>query len=135
MREVVVHNEDIQIGDTAFNNCVSLERFIFPNLSTRLDNIIQAGQRGIEAKMDDIPAIEWRSGELIIPPVRREAEFPLWRMELTEAYKEKLAKIVRLIRYYEIKEATTLFELALRKTRIDQVDDASNINRDASTLR
>ena len=36
--------------------------------------------------------------------------------------KEKLERIVGLIRYYELKEATTLFELALWKAKIDQSD-------------
>jgi len=59
-----------------------LERFRFPRLSTRLDNIIQAGQRDIEAKMDDIPAIEWRSGELSIPAFRQEIEDRLGIVEI-----------------------------------------------------
>ena len=128
LREVVLHNEEVHIDDQAFYNCTSLESFKFPNLSTRLDNIIQAGQRDIDAKMDDISAIEWRSGELIIPSVRREIEEP-WGMEIiAEIDYEKLYKIVRLIRYYEIKEATTLFELAVWKA---QIDISNPTNREA----
>ena len=67
LREVVIHNEGVQIGDRAFSECRSLERFKFPGLSTRLDNMIQAGQRGIESKIDDIPAVEWRGAELVYP--------------------------------------------------------------------
>ena len=48
---------------------------------------------------------------------------PLWGV-----ITQKLDKIVRLIKYYEIKEATTLFELALWKANIDQAEGAS-INR------
>jgi len=90
-------------------------------LSTSLNNIIQAGQRDIEAKIDDIPAVEWRGGELVIPSVHQEIEEPWGRTESTVLDKEKLDKIVRLIRYYEVKEATTMFELALWKAKIDQV--------------
>lgn len=43
--------------------------------------------------------------------------------------KEDLDKIVRLIAYYEIKEATSTFELALWKLRLDQVGNASAGNR------
>ena len=44
------------------------------------------------------------------------------RMRIIEVDKEKLDKIVKLITYYEVKEATTLFELALWKAKIDQAD-------------
>jgi len=134
LQEVALHNEAVQIGVGAFSNCPLLERFKFPRLSTRLDNIIQAGQTDIEAKMGGIAAVEWRDGELGIPTVRREIEIRWGRMESTELDEEKLNKIVRLIRYYEIKEATTLFELALWKVRLGQDDDADDINRDARRI-
>jgi len=129
LREVVIHNAETQIDNKSFYNCTSLERFKFPSLWTRLDNIIQAGQRDIEAKMDDIPAVEWRDGELSIPPVVREIENPLL-VEGVETVvkvdKEKLGKIVRLVRCYEIKEATTLFELALWKWKSKIESSPSN---------
>ena len=131
LREVVIHNERVQIDEKAFCDCKSLERFKFPGLLTRLDNIIHTGQRDIEAKIDDISAVEWRGGELIIPAVSREIE-ERWGMEtLVEVDKEKLMKVEGLIRHYEMKEATTMFELALWKARIDQSDDAYDMNRDA----
>jgi len=88
----------------------------------------------MEAKLDDITALEWRGGELSIPAMRREIENTTWgRMEtLVEVNKEKLDKIIRLLDYYEIKEATTMFELALWKAKIDQVGD---INRDIDMYR
>jgi len=121
LSEVVIYNERIQIGDTVFTNCTLLERFKFPRFSARLDYIIQAGQRGIEAKMDDIPAVEWRDGELSIP-VNIRAGY-----RNTDIYldKEKLVKVEELLTYYEMKEATTLFELALWKASIDQAEAAS----------
>jgi len=123
LREVVVHNDKMQIGKEAFANCSSLERFKFPRLSNRLNDIIQAGQRDIEVKMDDIAAVEWRSGELSIPAVSRQIE-NRWGLTYTAADvdKEKLKKVKGLITYYEVREATTLFELALWKARIDQAD-------------
>jgi len=86
--------------------------------------------------MDDIPGLEWRDGELVIPSVRREIDDDDGWGVVTEVKvnKEKLAKVERLISYHEIKEATTLFELALWKARIDQVDlddTETDINRDA----
>jgi len=130
LREVVIYNEEVQIGAKSLTRCTSLERFKFPSLFTRLNNVIQAGQRDIEAKMDDISAVEWRDGELVIPAVRQVRVTDT----LVEIDKEKLSKIVRLIRYYEIKEATTLFELALWKAKINQAEDATDINRDACRI-
>ena len=104
-----------------------------PSLSTRLNNIIQAGQRDIENKMDDVPAVEWRGGELVIPAVHQEIrdQWGIGRMEtLVKVDKEKLNKIISWISYYEIKEATTLFELSLWKSTIDQAEEA-NVNRNA----
>jgi len=131
LREVVIHNEEVQIGDYAFENCSSLERFKFQNhsLLNRLDNIIQAGQRGIEAKLDDIPGLEWRGGELSVPTVHRPSYFGAVET-IAMVDKEKLDKIKGLISYYEMKEATTLFELALWKAKIDQAD-ISNADRAA----
>jgi len=130
LREVVLHNEEVQIGDKAFTNCRSLERFKFPRLSIQLDNIIQAGQRGIEAKIDDISEVEWRGGELVIPVARRYRGTPYDGLEtLVMIDKEKLNKVVGLVRYYEVKEATTLFELALWKCKIDQTDISNPSDR------
>ena len=135
LREVVIHSEGVQVGDKAFNNCTSLERFKFPRLSTRLENIIQAGQRGIELKMDGIPAVEWRGGELSIPSMSQEIENQWGRVNtLVELDKEKLDKIVRLIRYYEVKEAATMFELALWKVKIDQADISNPTERAACRI-
>jgi len=128
LREVTIANDEVHIDNQAFTGCTLLERFKFPSLSTRLNNVVQAGQRGIEAKMDDIPAVEWRSGELSIPAVRRENH--QWgRVEtVVKVDKEKLAKIISWISYYEIKEATTVFELALWKAKMNQAEEA-NANR------
>ena len=52
------------------------------------------------------------------------------KMVDSKSVNQSIDKIVRLIRHYEIKEATTMFELALRKAKIDQVDDELAI-RDA----
>lgn len=85
--------------------------------------------------MDDIPEVEWRSGELSIPTVRQELEEPLTEeiVIVVDLDKKKLDKVEGLIRYYEIMmEASTLFELAMWKAKIDQAEEASDdINRDA----
>jgi len=44
-----------------------------------------------------------------------------------------LSRIVKVIRYYEVKEATTLFELAMWKAKINQ-EEAQPINREACRI-
>ena len=139
LREAMLHDGLLKIGDYSFANCQTLERFSFPSLSARLDDVIQAGQRDIEAKVDDIPAVEWRGGELAIPIVRREIESSFGRPRIiVEVDTEKLDKIVKLVSYYEIKEATALFELALWKAKIgqklDRVDATNPAMREACRI-
>ena len=43
--------------------------------------------------------------------------------------KRDLGRIARLVSYYELKEATTTFELALWKSKIDQADASNTTNR------
>jgi len=136
LREVVIVNEEVQIDVKSFWGCTSLERFKFPSLYTRLDNIIQAGQRDIEAKMDDIPALEWRDGELVIPTVCQ-CVGAIGRLQTIakKVDEEKLDRVKGLISYYEIKEATTMFELSLWKARIDEAaDDVEPADRDARRI-
>ena len=137
LREVALHNEEVQIDDKAFTSCLSLRRFKFPRLYTRLDNVIRAGQRAIEAKMDDISEVEWRR-ELVIPVIRREVQRSPFRgggvETLVDVDKEKLNKVKGLISYYEIKEAITMFELALWKAKIDRADISNPADRGACRI-
>ena len=45
--------------------------------------------------------------------------------------KRDLGRITRLVSYYELKEATSTFELALWKFNLDRVDESSTTNRAA----
>ena len=67
---------------------------MFPRFSTRLDAIIQAGQREIEANMDDIPTVEWRDGELIIPAIRQEIERPWGEVETEVEIDKSLTRLL-----------------------------------------
>jgi len=106
-----------------------LERITFPNLSSRLEDIIQAGQVHIQNKIQrcthiNRSYIEWRRGGTIYisaDVARRICRRDEWY--LVKRTKEQLHHIVNWIKYYEMKEATSLFELALWKSKIDQVDD------------
>jgi len=140
LREVVIeHYEKLQtIGQGAFAFCNG--RFTFPAISTRLSNVIddeafmsfshlmedtevnRIRQRSkIDAILGDF--IERRGTELFV-----ELGFGIDRNWNT--IKASLDKIASWIKYYEIKEATTLFELALWKAKIDQVDSSNPANRE-----
>ena len=136
LREVGLH-EKLQKIDGVFIYCSSLERFSFPSISTRLNNVIEVETEVNRTRqLNEIDAfrgdlIERRDSELLVlGPVIRGARAMArgnWN-----TIKASLDQIVIWIRYHEIKEATTLFELALWKARIVQVEE--NSNRDACRI-
>ena len=125
LREVELHEGIQMIGPEAFKNCSSLETFKFPNLSTRLETIIHARKYvDIEDKIDSIRGlvVERRGNELFVSDV--ESVTQRWR-----ASKGTLDQIDRLLTYYELREATTLLELAMWKSKMDQAEE-NPFNRD-----
>jgi len=125
LREVVLHGVPREIGIAAFTYCSSLERFTFPTISTRLDNLVQTGHwEGIENEVDEVRGVVERSGGFLFVSTQAMGggrNYPRVR--------DDLDKITRLISYYEIKEGTSIFELALWKFKLDQIDTANPIPR------
>ena len=130
LREVVILGERIQVGKCPFNGCDALERIEYPILSARLENIIQTSHYPeVENNIDEIRGvIEREDSELYV------YDAAMHDTDDWNTIKASLDQIVSWIRYYEIKEATSLFELALWKARIDQVDDSNPINREACQM-
>jgi hypothetical protein len=121
LREVGLHEGIQKIARVAFEGCTSLERFTFPSLSTRLETITRAGITEVEDKIDNVRGqiITRRDSDVFIPAVglgiiSRDAN---WKR-----VKRILGRIDRFISYYELKEATTLLELAMWKSKIGQAD-------------
>jgi len=137
LREVVCSGELLpKIEQSTFDGCSALERITFPSLSTRLDNIIQSGQVDIQEKVQQSinrGEIEWRRGDTMHIPRRR--EWGLGSNNEWDFAQQHFEQLDSLIRYYEMKEATTIFELALWKAKIDQVEDNTDShNRDACRI-
>ena len=140
LREIILLNEQIQkIGHEAFGTAPERGASIrgipcrFPNISTRLENITRAGQTEVISKIDVIcgPAerrgrVERRNNELFVT-----LHTLLYYWEDTT--KQTMCQIVKLIAYYELKEAATLFELAMWKTKMEQEGDHP-INRAACRI-
>ena len=125
LREVIFHGVPRKVGQNAFSNCASLERFTFPTMSTRLDNLIQTGHWAeIENEVDEVRGVVERSGGELFVSTRTMDGGNNWIR-----VRNDLDKIFRLISYYEIKEGTSIFELALWKFKLDQVDTANPIPR------
>ena len=115
LREIIFNEVMPNIHEDAFIRCSSLERFAFPCLSTRMENVIKAGQIEIKNKLDDI---QMRGSEINIctPAIGYYSKADwIW-------IKIRLDKIIKLITYYEMKEATTLFELALWKAKLEPAE-------------
>jgi len=131
LREVRLHENLESIGNCAFAHISSLERFNFPNISNRLNIIMQTGHYPIvEAKIDEVRGdfIERRGNELFVPGAVLVLGGDTRGGSSWNPIKASLDQIVSWIRYYEIKEASTLFELALWKAKLDQ-EEAHPINR------
>ena len=125
LREVVFHGAPQEIGYKTFDNCASLERFTFPTESSRLDNLIQTGHWAeIENEVNELRGVvERRGGELFV------SSEAMGGGRNWNQVRVDLGKIIRLISYYEIKEGTSIFELALWKFKLGQVDKANPIPR------
>ena len=63
-----MHGVPRKIGQYAFSNCSSLERFTFPTISARLDNLVQTGHWDeINNRVGIVRgAVEMSSGELFV---------------------------------------------------------------------
>lgn len=116
-----------KVNQVSFVGCSSLDRFTFPSLSIRLEAIIQAGQIEAENKIDQIPHLGRTGTEIHLLVSSRYSQNGAHWIYL----KPSLDQIIKLITYYEIKEATALFELALWKAKLDQAEEASDVNRDS----
>ena len=125
LREVVLHGVPRKIGKDAFHKCASLELFTFPTISTRLDTLIRTGHwEEIEDEIYEVHGVVERSGGELFVSSEAMGGGRNWNR-----VRDDLKKIVRLISYYELKEGTSLFELALWKFKLDQVDKANPIPR------
>jgi len=165
LKKMLFHGngELCSIGFYAFKDCTALERFVFSGISTRLKNIIKAGQSHLDSKISSLCSgpdriragglVVRRSGSEIfvfsqdLAPVTGNINGVLRRdtssepaMSLTSGrfnwihVRDSLEKIDRLITHYEFKEATVLFELALWKAGIDRADDTSPSERAACRI-
>ena len=124
LREVMFNGVPRKIGQYAFSNC-DVERFTFPTISTRLGTLILTGHwEAIVNKVDEVRGVVEVSGSEVFVSTQAMGggrNYPRVR--------DDLDKITRLISYYEIKEGTSIFELALWKFKLDQVDIANPIPR------
>ena len=134
LRVVTLHEglKGTMIEKNIFQNS-SLESFKFDHTSARLNNIIQSGHWvDIERKIDNIPHVEWSGSELLISVSATDINMA-WTWWVT--VKERLDPVIKLITYYETKDVTSLFELALWKAKIDQVEDTNTQGRRRDACR
>ena len=131
LREVALHGVPRAMGKDAFRYCTSLERFTFPTISTRLDNLVQTGHwEEIGNEVDTVRGVVERSGGDYFASAQTMDRGDNWnRVRAWNAVIRDLNNIVQVISYYEIKEGTSMLELALWKFKLDQVDKANPIPR------
>ena len=73
--------------------------------------------------MNEVRVVQWESNELFV--------YRLSRLQNWNDTRRDLGRITRLVSYYELKEATSTFELALWKFNLDQADATNATNRAA----
>ena len=124
LREVELDGVPQSFKIESFRNCDSLERFLFPTMSYRLENIIKTGHwNELEDKLNEVRGVlQWESDKLFVSRATNQS----WNET-----KRDLDRITRLVSYYEVKEATSTFELALWKSKLDQADATNTTNRAA----
>lgn len=132
LREVELHEGLPTIGSSSFVNCLLLETFKFPSLSTRLETIVHCRAQ-VETKIDEVRGPLERNGvELFITAAAIGVSSRNWRVASNwDTLRAILGQIVSWIRYYEIKETTPLFELALWKANMNQSGAANIARREA----
>jgi len=138
LREVVFSGGLPNVEPTTFCRVDALERITFPNLSSRLEAIIQDGRVELQNKIQQFinqnEMIEWERGGTIFITGETTRIWLGWSLKRRDGWcllKQCIDRIVNWIEYYEMKEGTTLFELALWKARIDQVDETTSLDREA----
>lgn len=124
LREVELNGVPQCFKRSAFGYSDALERFLFPTISYRLKNIIKTGHwEELEDKLNEVRGVvQWESDDLFLS--RATSAHHSW-----DDIRRDLGRITRLVSYYELKEATTSFELALWKSKLDQVDASNTTNR------
>ena len=129
LREVVFLGVPREIGVGAFSNCTALERSTFLTISTRLDNLIQTGHWDeINNRVGIVRGVVERSRGNLFRRLFLSAQ-TMRGGNNWNAVRRNLDDITRVISYYELKEATSMIELALWKFKLDQVDKANPVPR------
>ena len=93
----------------------------FPSLSERANILIEVGQLRIEGKLNAYHSFEWIRGELVVSP----------QAISSKDWGTTRSHLDRAIRFLEVKEITTILELALWKVKIAEVGEATVDGRSA----
>ena len=122
LREVELNGVPPYFKGAAFHNCNVLERILFPTISYHLRNLIQTNHwEELEDKLNQVRGVvQWESNKLFVSVSTHNNRNDVRR---------DIVRINRLVSYYELKEATSTFELALWKFNRDQVGTIDNTNR------
>ena len=117
LREVILHEGMGNLGANVFEDCPSVKVFRFPLLSERIV-LIANNWADLNNKVNEVRGVvQWEDGDLFVPPAAME-DGNNWNWGSN--IRDILCKIERLVSHYEMKEVTTIIELALWKVKLDQ---------------
>lgn len=122
LREMGLHEKIQTLQVDAFDGCTSLLNCCFPSLSTRLEALGHY-QTKVFSKIDRLSvgsAIERRGSDIIVSTAKLREVHGWFGVKL---YPQLIAKSIV---HCEMKEFTSLFELALWKAKLDQEEGVIN---------
>ena len=124
LREVVLNAGLQKIEEDAFGECRALEYVKFATISNRAKNLIDTGITEIEDEITIYQHFEWRGDELLVSSAAINDEH--WG-----TIRRNLDQLLACISHYELKEATTIIELAMWKAKIEETGAATAEERSA----
>ena len=125
LREVELNGISQYWKSETYRDCNALEICLFLTMSYRLDNIIQTSHwEELEDKLNEVRGVvQWKCDKLFVSGATYHGNW--------NGIRRGLSKITRHVSHYELKEATSTFELAMWKFKLDQADAINTTDRAA----
>ena len=107
-----------KIEEDAFDGCEALEWIKFPATFNRVKSLSEADRTPLEVKLSNIEGFQWRGEEASISLQPNEADD--WPFHHWGPTRRIMDEVLAWTNYHEIREGTTMFELALWKVKIEE---------------
>ena len=100
-------------GNNVFSECPSLDCLNFPAVINRAKSLLDTDRTGLKDMLEDIEGFEWRGDKAV-------ASLGSISVDNWATTRGIMDTALPWIKYFEMREATTIFELALWKAKIEE---------------